>query len=114
MSKDGPRIDADELDRKASYTRPQQIFCGHFSERTWTAQGLRAQSPQIPEQENTEQKFVDGRRMDPAIKRLTVIATDFGAGNKPIEKAHAPWNIGRSTVIAVAGNQAAYASNGIA
>ena len=52
--------------------------------------------------------------MDPAIKRLTVIATDFGAGNKTVKKAHAPWNVGRNTVIAVTGNQAADATYGVA
>src|SRR4051812_13456787 len=107
MSKDGVRINANEFDEKARDARPQQIFGRDFAERPRTAQCLCAEPPQIPEQHNAKEEFVDGRGVNAAVEWLSVVAADLRAGNQAVKEAHAPRDVRRYAVIAVPGNQTA-------
>ena len=102
MSKDGSRVDADELHRKARDARPQQILRRDLANGPRAAKCLRAEPPQVPEQQNSEKEFVNRRGVNAAIERLAVVAANLGAGNKAVEEAHSPGDIGRNTVVAIA------------
>src|SRR4051812_15962623 len=113
MSKDGARVDTDEFHKEPRNTGPQQIFGRDLAEGTRTAQRLCPKPPQIPEQHNAEEEFVDRCGVNAAVEGLSVVAADIGAGNEAVEEAHAPRNVRWNSIIPIAGDKTADPPDGI-
>src|SRR3954471_6308426 len=76
-----------------------------------------AESPEVIEDEHAYDELVDGRGMDAAIGRRAPLDTrPAGAAgrNQAVGKGHAPGQRGGLAVVAVAGDEAAEAADGVA
>ena len=96
------RIDTDELHQEARQPGPDEVFGNDFALGTRLAQRLASQLPQVDKNHHPGKKFVNRRGMHAVY-----------GWNQAVGKAHAPGQRGGNAIIAIAGDQASNAADGI-
>src|SRR5216684_2099221 len=98
----GTGIDADEFHQETRAPRENQITAKYFPRGLRSADRFRSHSPEKPGNQQRNEEFVEGRRVDP-----------LGCGYETVGKTHSPGKRCGNSIIAVARNQAADSSDAI-
>src|SRR5882724_11665454 len=107
------RVDAEELDQKAlNAEQDKKLPCNHAGPKRMLYRP-RAAPPYIPADEHAGDEFINRRGMHRAILRPAVNrarAIRPSGGNQTIRKGHAPRKVRRLAIVAIAGDEAADAT----
>src|SRR6266481_5334857 len=113
-AEEGTRINANDFDKKAGDAGENQVAaedqaCGFFP-----AQYVRAYSPEQVSNQHPDEKFVERCGMNSTISRPALLHASLRRGNHANRETHSPRKIGGNSIVAIATEQAADASDGVA
>lgn len=118
-SKKRARIEADEFDEEARNSRKNQVAAEDLPislHGSFFGCSSRGPAPEKIGNQHPGNEFVDGRGINAAIGGPAVLHASLGRGDNSVGKGHAPRPMPGSghAVVAVAGEKAADASDGVA